>query len=196
MKWASCLPKWGNVLAHHGQRACPCWADLLSDKCPISSYCNTHIPVSWILPTQAIPVVWIPHTWESFSSDNSFHLIILFISKPSRQLPDNRKTVNYLSIRILRRKTRQSDSFWEILGFTKNQRYWQLLIISISLNPNKKGLDNRRFSASPIIQSLFYVQTRGLNGMFLNVTSRASYRSSHRCQGEEHWLTYPCSDRR
>ena len=73
MKWASSLPKWGNVLAHHGQRACPCWADLLSDICPISSYCNTHIPVFWILPTQAIPVVWIPHTWEFFSPDNSFH---------------------------------------------------------------------------------------------------------------------------
>ena len=36
-----------------------------------------------------------------------------FISQPSRQLPDNRKTANYLLIRILRRKTRQSDSFFE-----------------------------------------------------------------------------------
>lgn len=117
--------------------------------------------------------------------EDKFNGDLLFISKPSRQLPDDRKTANYLSVRILRRKTRQSDSFWEILCFTKNQRYWQLLIISISLKPNKKGLDNRRVSASPIIQSLFYVQTRGLNGMFLNVTSRASYRSSHRCQGEE-----------
>ncbi len=29
--WARCLPNWGNVLTHHGQRACPCWADLLSE---------------------------------------------------------------------------------------------------------------------------------------------------------------------
>ncbi|WP_288967405.1 hypothetical protein, partial [uncultured Prevotella sp.] len=36
LNWARCLPNWGNVLAHHGQRACPCWADLLSDGCPIS----------------------------------------------------------------------------------------------------------------------------------------------------------------
>ena len=36
LKWARCLPNWGTLLAHHGQRACPCWADLLSDTCPIS----------------------------------------------------------------------------------------------------------------------------------------------------------------
>ena len=51
-----------------------------------------------------------------------------FISQPSRQLPDNRKTVNYLLIRILRRKTRQSDNFLKILSFSKNQRYWQLFL--------------------------------------------------------------------
>ena len=36
LKRARCLPNWGTLLAHHGQRACPCWADLLSDTCPIS----------------------------------------------------------------------------------------------------------------------------------------------------------------
>ena len=36
LNWARCLPNWGTLLAHHGQRACPCWADLLSDTCPIS----------------------------------------------------------------------------------------------------------------------------------------------------------------
>ena len=57
LKWARCLPNWGNVLAHHGHAACPCWADLLSDTCPIYSFCNTHIPVSRILPTHAIPAI-------------------------------------------------------------------------------------------------------------------------------------------
>ena len=38
-------------------------------------------------------------------------MVFPFISQPSRQLPDNRQAVNYLLIRILRRKTRQSDSF-------------------------------------------------------------------------------------
>jgi hypothetical protein len=28
--------KLGTVLAHHGQRACPCWADLVSDTCPFT----------------------------------------------------------------------------------------------------------------------------------------------------------------
>ena len=36
LNWARCLPNWGTLLAHHGQRACPCWAELLSDTCPIS----------------------------------------------------------------------------------------------------------------------------------------------------------------
>ena len=128
MKWASCLPKWGNVLAHHGQRACPCWADLLSGVCPISWCCNTHIPIFRILPTHAIPAVWIIQSWHSpiwqfLTSDDSSHLTIPFISKPSRQLADNRQAANYLSVRILQQKTRQSDSFSAILGFTENQRY-------------------------------------------------------------------------
>ena len=39
-------------------------------------------------------------------------LKIPLISKPSRQLADNRQVVNYLSVRILQQKTRQSDSFF------------------------------------------------------------------------------------
>ena len=60
-----------------------------------------------------------------------------FISKPSRQLADSCQTVNYLFIKILQRKTRQSDSFSEILVFTKNQRYLQLLLIFTNLSPNR-----------------------------------------------------------
>ena len=48
------------------------------------------------------------------------------ISKPSRQLADSCLMVNYLDARMLWRKIRWSDSFSEILVFTKNQRYGQL----------------------------------------------------------------------
>ena len=36
VKWARCLPNRGTLLAHHGQRACPSWAESVSDVCPIS----------------------------------------------------------------------------------------------------------------------------------------------------------------
>ena len=36
LNWARCLPNWGTLLAHHGQRACPGWAEFLSEVCPIS----------------------------------------------------------------------------------------------------------------------------------------------------------------
>ena len=45
------------------------------------------------------------------------------------------KVVNYLTVRILQQKTRQSDSFSEILGFSKNHRYVQLSLILIKLIP-------------------------------------------------------------
>ena len=79
---------WGKLLSHHGHAACPGWADLVSDTCPIYS-----------------------HLRSSANACNSIHLTIPLISKPSRQLPDNRMTVNYLYVRILQQKTRQSDSF-------------------------------------------------------------------------------------
>ena len=51
----------------------------------------------------------------------------------TRQLADNRQVVNCLSVRMLQPKTRWSDSFSEILVFTENHRYWQLLLISINI---------------------------------------------------------------
>ncbi|KIP63018.1 hypothetical protein ST43_01520 [Prevotella pectinovora] len=51
----------------------------------------------------------------------------------TRQLADNRQVVNCLSVRMLQPKTRWSDSFPEILVFTENQRYGQLLLISINI---------------------------------------------------------------
>ena len=65
----------------------------------------------------------------SANACNSIHLTIPLISKPSRQLPDNRQTVNSLFVRILQQKTRQTDSFSEILAFAEIQRYGQLLLI-------------------------------------------------------------------
>ena len=100
------MPNWGKLLSHHGHAACPGWADLVSDTCPIYS-----------------------HLRSSANACNSIHLTIPLISKPSRQLPDNRQTVNFLFVRILQQKTRQSDSFSEILAFAEIQRYGQLLLI-------------------------------------------------------------------
>ena len=45
--------------------------------------------------------------------EDKFNGDLPFISKPSRQLADSCQTVNYLFIRILQQKTRQSDSFFE-----------------------------------------------------------------------------------
>ncbi|KIP64411.1 hypothetical protein ST45_01185 [Prevotella pectinovora] len=65
-------------------------------------------------------------------------------------MADNHQTVNSLFARTLQRKTRWSDSFFAILDFTKNQRYWQLLLILLSknhgLSPNDRfGIKNKRF---------------------------------------------------
>ncbi len=91
--------KLGNVLAHLGQRACPPGATCL----PIMG--TVLAPVGQIgFPIPA-------HLRSSANACNSIHLTIPLISKPSRQLPDNRMTVNYLYVRILQQKTRQSDSF-------------------------------------------------------------------------------------
>ena len=100
----------GNVLAHHGQRACPCWADLLSDKCP---KVNVVIPI-FLFSGFSRLLQFL--SAEFLTSDKSFHLTITFISKPSRQLPDNRQTANHLVIRILQPKTRQSDVFLHFWG--------------------------------------------------------------------------------
>lgn len=60
-------PKTGTLLAQLGQVAfstgastLPQLGDFTPSGCPISSYCNIHIPICRILPTYAIPVVRIP----------------------------------------------------------------------------------------------------------------------------------------
>ena len=84
--------KLGTVLAQLGHGACPSWATCL----PLLGRLGFPIPA---------------HLRSSANACNSIHLTIPLISKPSRQLPDNRMTVNYLYVRILQQKTRQSDSF-------------------------------------------------------------------------------------
>ena len=82
----------------------------------------------YVLPLVSIRLSFLaPAKWHSNAPS-------LFISKPTRQKADNCLAGNYLIDRILRQKTRQSDSFSEILVFTKNQRYGQLLLISTNLN--------------------------------------------------------------
>ena len=68
------------------------------------------------------------------SSGISSHLTIPFISKPSRQSPDNQLSV-YQNITTKNQMIWQF--FWKFLFFTKNQRYGQLLLISSNLNPNR-----------------------------------------------------------
>ena len=116
----------GTVLAQLGHGACPSWVTCLP---LLGRFAVRRLPNKWLL--------WHPYfhitgfcqrkrflSSEFLSFDNSFHLTITFISKLSRQLPDNRKTVNYLFVRTLRWKTRWSDSFLEILCHTVNQRYF------------------------------------------------------------------------
>ena len=88
-----------------------------------------YIHIFRVQPTHAIPAIW-----QFLSSANHPDGIPL-ICKLSRQLADNREIVNCLFVRILQQKTRQSDSFSEILGFSKNQRYVQLSLILIKLIP-------------------------------------------------------------
>ena len=108
---AATMPKWGNVLAHVGQRAYPKWASCL--------------PRMGRFAVRRLPNKLIQRVIRPFNV--IFYNCLLpyafpFISQPSRQLPDNRQAVNYLFVRILRWKTRQSDSFWKIPVFTENQR--------------------------------------------------------------------------
>ena len=65
LNWARCLPNWGTLLSHHGHAACPGWAELLSDVCPIIDCCNT-VSYPWFFPPQRgeqNPLMWgfIPH---------------------------------------------------------------------------------------------------------------------------------------
>ena len=60
----------------------------------------------------ALDISWLRHCISSGAPD-----------KPSRQLVDNRKTVIYLVVRTLRRKTRWSDSF-----FWNSCFYWKSVL--------------------------------------------------------------------
>lgn len=72
----------------------------------------------------ALDISWLRHCISSGAPD-----------KPSRQLVDNRKTVIYLVVRTLQRKTRQSDSFFEkFLFLLKISVYVHLLLISVTAN--------------------------------------------------------------
>ena len=115
------MPNRGTLLTQQGHAAYPGWADLLSDICPISDCCNTHIPVFMILPTHSIPVV------------------LQFLSSANH--PDNWLTVARQSTICLseyyNKKPDNLTVFQKFSFFTKNQRYLQLLLISTNLNPNR-----------------------------------------------------------
>ena len=100
----TCLPNMGTLLAPLGHAACPGWAELQSDKCPISWCCNTHIPVFRILPMHAIHAIWQ----------------FLPSAKPSRQLADSWLIANCLLVRMLRQKNQMVWQFFAIFDFTEN----------------------------------------------------------------------------
>ena len=111
--------KLGTVRAQLGQRACPSWARCLP---LLGRFGFQYLPIYGVQPMHAIPAIW-----QFLSSANHPDGISL-ISKPSRQLPDNRQTVNYLFVRILQQKTRQSDSFDDFPWFIcKSQLFFRIL---------------------------------------------------------------------
>ena len=89
LNWERCLPNRGKVLTQQGHAAYPGWADLLSDICPISDCCNTHIPVFMILPTHSIPVVLQflssanhPDNWLTVARQSTICLSEYYNKKP------------------------------------------------------------------------------------------------------------------
>ena len=71
----------------------------------------------------------------------SYEFLTSDISKPSRQLADSWTTVNWLNVRILQQKTRQSDSFF-IFAVFRQFRRWQLFYLNrhkavLPLTPNR-----------------------------------------------------------
>ena len=130
-KWAACLPNWGKVLTQLGHAACPCWAELLSDTCPIYSFGNTHILFpGFCQRMQFLSSEFLssneatknPLFWKSKiqASTNVRFGRILFISKPSRQSPDNRIEANYLSVRILQQKKPDNLTVFSVFQFFVN----------------------------------------------------------------------------
>ena len=118
------------LTAKIGHGACPSWARCFlimgTLLAPVGQNC-------WQTHAQYLHFVVLLFLFPGFYQRMQFlssEFLTSDISKPSRQLADSWITVNWLDVRILQQKTRQSDSFSAILGFTENQRYGQLLLIS------------------------------------------------------------------
>ena len=128
--------------AQQGQAACPCWATCLPHlgkrraQIELILYVITHPSFQTeesarSTPFLAVSVLRFLSYIYICSRILSLSVVVVsrafgrdtnpLISKPSRQLADSWMIVNYLFVRILRRKTRWSDSFSAILAFTENQ---------------------------------------------------------------------------
>ena len=93
----------GTTLAQLGHAAFPSWA--------------TCLPRMGRISVRGLPnklMLQYSHSCFQTSANacNTSHLTIPLISKPSRQLPDNRQAANCLFVRMLQSKTRWSDSFF------------------------------------------------------------------------------------
>ena len=95
---ARCLPNWGKVLAPVGQNCCQTHAQYIN-----------FVVLLFLFPGFYQRMQFL--SYEFLTSD---------ISKPSRQLADSWITANWLDVRILQQKTRQSDSFFSFLQFFIN----------------------------------------------------------------------------
>ena len=101
----------------NGQHACPCGARCLPNRgkvlAPVGqNCCQTH--------AQYINFVVLLFLFPGFYQRMqflSYEFLTSDISKPSRQLADSWITVNWLDVRILQQKTRQSDSFFHFCSF-------------------------------------------------------------------------------
>ena len=104
---ASTLPKMGTLLAPVGQNCCQTHAQYLHFVVPLFLFPGFYQRMQFL----------------------SYGFLTSDISKPSRQLADSWTTVNWLDVRILQQKTRQSDSFFHFCSF-RQFRWWQLFYLN------------------------------------------------------------------
>ena len=101
-----------------GQHACPTGARCLPNRgtllAPVGQNC-------WQTHAQYLHFVVLLFLFPGFYQRMqflSYEFLSSDISKPSRQLADSWIIVNWLDVRILQQKTRQSDSFFHFFSFS------------------------------------------------------------------------------
>ena len=142
-KWARCLPNWGTMLAQHGHGACPGWAELTTDSCPISSCCNIRIPAFRLLPmhgTKKYRPRKRPERYsffEPYTPAARIHLPLaarirspdmLTCNQTIQTIENNHLVANCLYIKALQQKTRRSDDFDVFFEIIDTSSYFTTLM--------------------------------------------------------------------